>query len=185
MCRGWSLSEELPRLESLPDRVTAYHWSRHPTAPPSFSSFLPFFHSSILFFILLILCSANPHHHHLHHTHTHQCLIHFPSTGLCAPWFICLWSLLTLSNTFLFFPSSPSSPSLFWQSLWVLRGISMTSLSPHPRVITAFYFLSQHHFNGSQNKLGFFCCCFDLISVKNTVNERGHSGVYISEFAFY
>lgn len=115
-----------PLLESFPDLVTAYHWSRHPAAPPSFSSFLPFFHSSILFLSYSFSAQLTP----PTTTHTHQCLIHFPSTGLCAPWFICLWSLLTLSNTFLFFPSSPSSPALFWQSLWVLRGISMTSLSP-------------------------------------------------------
>lgn len=59
----------------------------------------------------------------------------------------------------------------------------MTSLFPHPRVITAFYFLSQHHFKGSQNKLGLYCC-FDLISIKNTVNEQRRPGVQILEFAF-
>lgn len=95
--------------------------------PPGLQASAPFFPSltpPILFFILLMLCSASP-----CPTHTHQSLIHFSSSGLCVPWFICLWSLLTLSNTFLLFPSSPSSPALFRQSPWVRWGISMTFFS--------------------------------------------------------
>lgn len=64
--------------------------------------------------------------HSLQPSPSYQCLIHFPSNSLRAPWFICLWSLLTLSNTFPFFPPSPSSSALFWQSPWVQRGISIT-----------------------------------------------------------
>lgn len=117
--------------------------------PPGLQASAPFFPSltpPILFFILLMLCSASP-----CPTHTHQSLIHFSSSGLCVPWYICLWSLLTLSNTFLFFPSSPSSPALFRQSPWVRWGISMTFFSSPPSLITAFYFLSQPCFKESQN----------------------------------
>lgn len=35
---------------------------------------------------------------------SYLCLIHFPSNNPGALWFICLWSLLTLTNTFRFSP---------------------------------------------------------------------------------
>lgn len=35
---------------------------------------------------------------------SYPCLIHFPSNNPGALWFICLWSLLTLTNTFRFSP---------------------------------------------------------------------------------
>lgn len=68
------------------------------------------------------------------------CLIHFPGNSLGALWFICLWSLLTLSNTFPFFPFFSVFPHLSF-------GRAPGSCEEYQLLcaclITVFHFLSQ------------------------------------------
>lgn len=91
---------------------------------------------------------------------SYQCLIHFPSNSLRALWFICLWSLLTLSNTFPFFPPLLRLPQL---SVGRALGCCEEYQLLFPCLITVFPFLSRHHFKASKKKVLFR---FHWISVK-------------------
>lgn len=95
----------------------------------------------------------------------------FSVAASVPPWFICLWSLLTLSNTFLFFPSSPSNPALFsrvrgccQEYQWLL--FLPCDHSPH--------FLHNTLRPAKKKVFGFFLH-FDLIVVRTTVTQQRSS----------
>lgn len=94
-----------------------------------------------------LMCSFQP-------SPSKQSLIHFLSNSLSSLWFICLWSLLTLSNTFPFFRLFSVFPHLsFGRALGSCKEYQLLCFC----LITVFQFLSRHHFKAGKKEKNKFC----------------------------
>lgn len=126
--KHWISDKILCRNTSVIIRDWWYNTSRHPAVQCCWSlQASPYFltSSTPLSLSSSFMRSLQP-------SPSYQCLIHFPSNSLRALWFICLWSLLTLSNTFPFFPLfSVFLSSLLAEPLGAARNINYFSLFDH------------------------------------------------------